>query len=180
MLKAFLTLVLLLAVVVIGVVAYASATQPDRLHVERSATVAAPPHKIMPLIEDFRRWQSWSPYENKDPAMKRTFSGAESGKGAVYAWDGNKDVGQGRMEIVEAAPERVAIDLHFIRPFEARNVATFTITPEGDGTKVTWAMDGPMNIISKVMGVFFDMNRMIGQDFGDGLAKLKTAVEQPS
>jgi hypothetical protein len=170
--------VIILALLVIGVLLFA-ATKPDELRVQRSIAVKAPPEKIFPLINDFHRWRAWSPYENKDPALKRSFSGPESGKGAIYAWEGNKDVGQGRMEIVDApAPSKVEIDLQFIKPFEARNVAEFTMIPKGDTTEVTWLMRGPTPFISKVMQVFFNMDKMIGNDFEVGLANLKAQAEK--
>jgi hypothetical protein len=111
--------------------------------------------------------------------MERVFSGAESGKGAIYAWDGNKDVGQGRMEIVEATPpSKIAIKLDFIKPFEGHNMAEFTLAPAGDSTTVTWAMYGPSPYVAKVMGTFFDLDKMIGDDFEAGLAALKTVAEK--
>ncbi|MBL8670436.1 MAG: SRPBCC family protein, partial [Alphaproteobacteria bacterium] len=147
--------------------------------VERTATVKAPPEKVFALIADFRAWTRWSPWEGLDPALKRTHSGAASGKGAVYAWEGNSQVGQGRMEIVEAtAPAKVAIDLQFIKPYAARNVVEFSLQPKGGETAVTWAMHGPNQFIGKVMSVFMSMDRMIGKNFEDGLAALKSAAEK--
>ena len=120
--------------------------------------------------------ESWSPYENKDPAMKRTYGGAESGKGATYAWDGDKNVGSGRMEILEAsAPQKIVIKLDFFTPFEGHNTAEFTMLPQGDGTHVTWVMYGPANFMSKLIQVFMNLDNMIGKDFEAGLANLKTA-----
>jgi len=171
-------IVVVLLVVVAGFLAYAS-TRPDTLRVQRSATIKAPPDKIYPLITDLRRWSVWSPWEKKDPAMKRTFGGADSGQGAVYAWQGNSDVGEGRMEIVEATPpSKVAIKLDFIKPLEGHNVAEFTLTPKGDATDVTWVMYGPTPFIGKVLGIFMNMDAMIGRDFEAGLASLKTATEK--
>lgn len=152
--------------------------KPDTLHVERTALVDAPPQEIFPLIEDFRRWGPWSPYEKRDPAMKRSYGGAERGEGAVYAWEGNRDIGKGRMEIVESVPpSRVALKLDFAEPFEAHNVVQFTLEPEGDATRVTWAMQGPSSFVSKLMSVFIDMDDMIGRDFEAGLANLKAIAE---
>ena len=171
-------IVVVLLVVVAGFLAYAS-TRPDTLRVQRSATIKAPPDKIYPLVTDLRRWSVWSPWEKKDPAMKRTFGGADSGQGAVYAWQGNSDVGEGRMEIVEAtAPSKVAIKLDFIKPLEGHNVAEFTLTPKGDATDVTWLMYGPTPFIGKVLGTFMNMDAMIGKDFEAGLASLKAAAEK--
>ena len=132
-------------VVVVGVLGYA-ATKPDYMRFERTASIQAPPESIQPLIADFHKWSAWSPYETRDPALQRTFNGAPSGKGAVYEWNGNNDVGQGRMEITESVPTKVAIKLDFIRPFEGHNIAEFTLQPKGDSTTVTWAMHGP-NIV---------------------------------
>ena len=171
-------IVVVLLVVVAGFLAYAS-TRPDTLRVQRSATIKAPPDKIYPLITDLRRWSVWSPWEKKDPAMKRTFGGADSGQGAVYAWQGNSDVGEGRMEIVEATPpSKVAIKLDFIKPLEGHNVAEFTLTPKGEATDVTWLMYGPTPFIGKVLGIFMNMDAMIGNDFEAGLASLRAAAEK--
>lgn len=175
MMKAIGFLVLL---AVAGVLVVAG-MQPDSFSVRRAASIKAPPEKIFPLISDFSRWSAWSPYERKDPAMKRSFSGPAAGKGAVYAWEGNKDVGQGRMEIAEAAaPSRVSLKLDFVKPFEAHNRVDFTLQPKGDATEVTWAMQGPMPFISKVICLFIDMDRMVGQDFEAGLANLKSIAER--
>ncbi len=167
---------------VAGVLLYAT-TKPDSLHVERSTSVQAPPGAIHPLVNDFHAWRSWSPWENRDPALERTFSGAASGKGAVYEWSGNNDVGSGRMEITDSAPSRIAIKLDFIRPFEGHNVTEFTFAPKDGSTSVTWVMDGPSNYVAKLMSIFIDMDDMIGTDFEAGLANLKTTAEskrQPS
>jgi hypothetical protein len=153
-------------------------TRPNALHVERMASIKAPPDKIFPFINDFHNWASWSPYEKKDPAMKRTFGGASAGKGAVYEWDGNSDVGQGRMEILDASPSRVTIKLDFMKPFEGHNVAAFTMTPSGEATTVTWSMDGPTPFLGKVIGLFMNMDTMIGTDFEAGLANLRTIAEK--
>jgi carbon monoxide dehydrogenase subunit G len=156
-----------------------AATKPDTFRVQRTATIKAPPEKIFALVDDFRRWNSWSPYETMDPAMKRTLSGAVSGKGAVYEWEGNSKVGQGRMEIADtSAPSKVMIKLDFLKPFEAHNTAEFTLEPNGAFTNVTWAMHGPSPYLAKVMGIFFDMDHMIGKDFETGLANLKALTEE--
>jgi uncharacterized protein YndB with AHSA1/START domain len=168
--------VLVLAIAVILILA---ATKPDRFSVQRATTVRAPAEKIFPLINDFRRWGSWSPYEHKDPVMKRSFSGAASGKGAVYAWDGNKNVGSGRMEILDAtAPAKIVIKLDFFTPFEGHNTAEFTMLPQGDGTNLTWLMHGPAPFMAKIMHVFMNIDRMVGKDFEIGLANLKRLTEQ--
>jgi uncharacterized protein YndB with AHSA1/START domain len=174
MLKIIAVVVLLLIAVVLGI----AATKPDTLHVQRTATIHAPPEKIFPLINDYRSWTAWSPYEKIDPAMKRTYSGAPAGTGAVYEWEGNRKVGKGRMETTDvSSPSHITIKLDFLKPFEAHNTAEFTLAPRGDSTDVTWTMSGPCPFISKVMSVFVDMDKMIGKDFEAGLANLKTATE---
>ena len=165
--------------IAIAVVLILAATKPNTLRVQRSASVKAPAEKIFPLINDFHQWVSWSPYEHRDPALKRTYSGAESGKGAVYAWDGNKNVGSGRMEILDTSvPSKIVIKLDFFKPFEAHNTAEFTLAPRGDMTDVTCAMHGPNLFIGKVMSLFVSMDRMIGKDFDTGLANLKAEAER--
>jgi hypothetical protein len=165
-------------VLVAGILIYA-AMRPDTIRVERMANIKALPEKIYPQIYDLKAWAAWSPYEKKDPAMKRTFGTVTAGKGAVYEWDGNKNVGKGRMEITEvAAPSRIVIKLDFFEPFEGHNTAEFTVDGKDGVTAVTWAMYGPANFMSKLMGVFFDMDKMIGTDFEVGLANLKSIAEK--
>ena len=156
-----------------------AATKPDTFRVERSTSIKAPPQKIFPLINDFHNWGAWSPWEKMDPAMKRAHSGAPGGKGAVYEWDGNDKVGQGRMEVTDSVPpSRIAIKLDFLKPFEGHNIAEFTLYPKGESTDVTWAMHGPSPFIMKVMGVFASMDSMVGKDFEAGLANLKATAEK--
>jgi uncharacterized protein YndB with AHSA1/START domain len=168
-------------VAVVAILIYAT-TKPDAFRVERTTTIKAPPEKVFALIDDFHNWPTWSPYEKKDPDMKRTHSGAASGKGAIYEWDGDKNVGKGRMEIIESSPSspssRIVIKLDFLAPFEAHNTAEFTLQAQGDSTQVTWAMYGPANYVSKLMSVFFSMDKMVGDDFAVGLANLKAAAEK--
>jgi hypothetical protein len=165
--------------VAVAIVLVLAATKPDTFRVQRTASIKAPAEKIFPLINDFRRWGGWSPWEYKDPAMKRTYSGAASGKGAVYAWDGNKNVGSGRMEILEAsAPSKIVIKLDFIKPFEGHNTAEFTMMPRGEATDLTWVMDGPTPFLGKIVHVFINMDRMLGRDFETGLANLKNLAEK--
>ena len=172
----FIVAILLL---VVGVVLANAATKPDTFRVERTASIKAPPEKIFPLINNFDNWGAWSPYEKKDPTMKRTRSGAASGKGAVYAWDGDRNVGKGRMEIADASPpSKVTLRLDFEKPFEAHNIVNFTMEPKGDATSVTWAMHGPVPYMAKVVHVIFNMDRMVGQDFEAGLANLKALAER--
>lgn len=164
---------------VLALVLIHAATKPDTFRVQRATSIHAPPEKIFSLIDDFGRWGSWSPYEKKDLAMKRSFSDPTRGKGAVYEWDGNKEVGQGRMEITDSSPStRVAINLDFTRPFEAHNRVEFTLEPREGATHVTWAMHGPSPYISKLIGIFFNMDSMVGKDFEAGLANLKSVAEQ--
>jgi hypothetical protein len=168
--------VIVLAVAVVLILAL---RKPDIFRVQRTATIKAPAESIFSLINDFHRWGSWSPWENRDPAMKRTFSGAESGKGAVYAWNGNKNVGSGRMEILDTSvPSKITIKLDFFKPFEGHNTAEFTMLPQGDATHITWVMYGPASLMSKVMQVFMNLDNMIGKDFETGLSNLKKATEK--
>jgi uncharacterized protein YndB with AHSA1/START domain len=165
--------------IAIAIVLILASTKPDTFSVQRAATMKAPPETIFALINDFHQWGKWSPWEHKDPAMQRTFSGAQSGKGSVYAWDGNKNVGSGRMEILEAsAPSKIVIKLDFFKPFEGHNTAEFTMLPQGDATHLTWLMHGPAPFVSRLMQVFMNMDRMIGKDFEAGLANLKKATEK--
>src|SRR6478752_3223028 len=173
---AIIAVVLAIAIAVILILA---AAKPDRFGIQRATTVKAPPEKIFPLINDFHQWGSWSPYENKDPAMKRSYSGATSGNGAVYAWEGNNNVGSGRMEILDSsAPSKIVIKLDFFKPFEGHNTAEFTMLPQGDATHVTWLMHGPAPFMSRVMQVFINFDNMIGKDFEVGLANLKKSAEK--
>ena len=166
-------------VVVIAAVLALAATRPDTFRVERSTTIKAPPEKVYALIDDFHQWQQWSPWERLDPAMKRQHGGAAKGKGALYGWEGNKEVGKGQMEITEATPpSRVVIKLDFLAPFEAHNTAEFVLVPQGDATTVTWAMFGPNLFIGKVMSLFASMDRLVGKDFERGLANLKAVAEK--
>ena len=167
-----------IAVLIAAVLTFAT-TRPDSFRVQRSTTIKAAPEKIFPLIADFHSWGTWSPWEKLDPAMKRTHSGADSGKGAAYTWDGNNNVGAGRMEIVEIAPpSKITIKLDFSKPMEGHNTAEFTLAPKGDATEVTWAMFGPSPYLSKLMGLFFNMDSMIGGNFETGLANLKSLAEK--
>lgn len=178
MLKTIAVAVVVLLLAAGAVLAYA-ATKPDTFRVQRTTSIQAPPDEIFPLIADLRGWTAWSPYETKDPEMKRAYSGAASGRGAVYAWDGDRNVGKGRMEIVEASsPSKIVVKLDFLSPFEAHNTAEFTLVPEAGGTTVTWAMYGPALYVGKVMGLFFDMDKMVGDDFAAGLTKLKAVAEK--
>lgn len=174
-----LAIILVVLVVVVAAILIFAATKPDSFRVARTATIKAPPEKIFPHIDDYRAWQAWSPWEKKDPVMKRTYSGAARGEGAVYEWAGNREIGQGRMEIAQVtAPSHMVIDMHFIKPFDSRSTAEFALQPNGDGTDVTWVIHGPSPYMSKVMSIFFDVDKMIGKEFETGLANLKTISER--
>jgi uncharacterized protein YndB with AHSA1/START domain len=173
---AIIAVVLAIAIAIILILAV---TKPNTFSVQRATTVKAPPERIFPLINDFHQWVNWSPYEHKDPAMERSYSGPESGKGAVYGWEGNKNVGSGRMEILDtSAPAKIVIKLDFFTPFEGHNTAEFTMLPQGDATNVTWLMHGPASLMSRVMQVFINLDHMIGKDFEAGLANLKRLTEK--
>jgi carbon monoxide dehydrogenase subunit G len=178
MLKAVAVIAVIIVVALAAVLAYA-ATKPDTFRLSRAASIKAPPEKIFPFLNDLRSFATWSPYEKKDPAMKRTFGGAASGKGATYEWDGDKNVGKGRLTIADSsAPSKVTMNLDFISPWEAHNIVEFTLEPKGDTTNVTWAMHGPAPFMAKVMHVFINMDRMVGDDFEAGLGNLKTLAEK--
>jgi uncharacterized protein YndB with AHSA1/START domain len=165
--------------VVIAVILVVASTKPDTFQITRSVNINAAPETIYPYMSDFHKGDLWSPYEKKDPAMKRTFSGAEGGKGAVYEFDGNKEVGKGRLEIIEAVPPaKVVLTLDMIEPMQGHNIVEYTLEPKGDGTDVTWAIHGSNTYLGKVMCVFFNMDKMIGKDFEAGLANLKALVER--
>lgn len=167
-----------LALAFVAMLAYA-ATKPNTFRIERSATIAAPPERVFALIADFHQWPGWSPWEKMDPTMKRTHSGAANGIGAIYEWEGNKKVGKGRMEILEAVPaSRVVIKLDFLKPFEAHNTAEFTLGPRDGGTHITWAMFGKQPFMLKVMCLFMNMDAMVGKDFEAGLANMKGLAEK--
>ena len=173
MLKKILIVIL---IAIAGVLGYA-ATKPDTFQVQRKAVIAAPPEKIFAMIEDFHRWNEWSPWDKLDPAMTRTFGGPATGVGATYAWAGNSAVGEGRMEILESTPpSKIRIKLDFIKPFESNNVTEFALVPKDGGTEVTWTMQGPNPYATKLMDVFASMDEMIGKDFEKGLADMGTAA----
>ena len=177
MLKTLAIIGVVVVVAIAGILLYA-ATKPDSFRVQRTVLVNAPPDKVFPLVNDVKAFTTWSPFDKKDPAMKRTFDAVTAGKGATYAWEGNKDVGQGSMEIVESTPRKVLIKLDIVKPFEAHNMAEFLFEPKGDSTSVTWAVYGPSPYMSKVIGTFMNIDDMIGRDFEKGLADLKAAAEK--
>ncbi|HTV08562.1 MAG TPA: SRPBCC family protein [Candidatus Aquilonibacter sp.] len=155
-----------------------AAMQPPTYHVERTTTIAATPDKIHFLVDDFHNWQQWSPWGKLDPNVKVTYSGPPSGAGAVYEWQGNRKVGKGRMQILATQPTETSIKLDFLEPFKSQNITNFVLDPEGPVTRVTWTMDGPNTFMSKLMGVFVSMDKMVGKDFETGLGNLKAAAER--
>jgi hypothetical protein len=178
MLRILLIAVVVLAVCVAGVVTYAAITQPDTFRVERAMTIDAPPEKLVGILSDLRRGAEWSPYEKKDPAMKKTFTGPASGPGAKLDWDGNGDVGAGSLTVAEVTPSKVTLNLAMTRPMNANNVVEYGFAPQGKATTMTWAMHGPMPLISKVICVFMDFDKMIGADMERGLKDLKALAER--
>jgi hypothetical protein len=175
------TLMIIGAVVLIalaGILIYA-AMQPDDFRIARSTTIKAPAEKIYPLMSDFRRGMEWSPYEKKDPNMKRSFSGATSGKGAVYEFEGNNQIGAGRLEITDTTPpSKVVLRFDVVKPFAASHTIEYSITPKGDATEVNWAMHGQQPLLARAICLFFNMDKMVGADFEQGLASLKTIAEK--
>ena len=166
-----------LAVIVV-VFVIVVATRPDDFCVTRSASMAAPPAAVFEQVNDFHKWDNWSPWAKLDPNCKNTFDGASAGKGAKFAWDGNSKVGAGRMTVLESQPpELIRINLEFLRPFKATNTAEFGFKPEGKGTAVTWNMFGKNNFMAKAFGLFVNCDKMIGRDFEKGLAQMKSVVE---
>ena len=171
------TLFLILAILIIAILLYAS-TRPSVFHVERSAIIKASPEKVFALINDLHGFNSWNPWLRKDPSAAGSYTGASSGKGAAYAWESGK-VGTGRMEIIESVPSsNVKIKLDFLKPFEGHNTAEFLLAPNESGTQVTWSRYGPSTFMSKVMGLFFSMDKMVGTDFEAGLANMKELAER--
>ena len=177
MLKTLAIIGVVVVIAIAGILIYA-ATKPDSFRVQRVVLINAPPDKVFPLVNDIKAWTVWSPYEKKDPAMKRTYGAVTAGKGATYAWDGDKNVGQGSMEMIESGPRKIVLKLDFVNPFEAHNMGEFLLEPKGDSTSVTWATYGPSPYMSKVIGTFMNIDDLIGRDFEKGLADLKAAAEK--
>ncbi len=152
---------------------------PDSYTVVRTTTITAPAESVYRRIADFHGWTTWSPWEDLDPNMQRNYSGPGSGPGATYVWSGNRKAGEGRMEITEAVPNSsVKIALDFLKPFKSSSTTIFELAPDDGGTRVTWTMTGPMTLMTRIMGIFKSMDKMIGPDFEKGLARLKTVAEQ--
>ena len=170
-------IVAIIVIAVLGLLGLA-ALKPGTFRVVRSAQINAPAHKVLALLQDFREWSKWSPWEKLDPNLTRTLSGAASGTGAIYQWSGNKKVGQGRMEITGVTSAQVDINLEFMAPWKARNKTVFNLAPKDGGTEVNWTMTGSSPFIFKLMGLFMNMDNMIGKDFEKGLAAMKSIAEQ--
>ena len=174
-----LLLIVIAVVVLLAALLAFGATRPATFRVQRTTSIQAPPEKIYPLINDFHNWGSWSPYEKLDPTMAKTYSGAASGKGAVYEWEGNNKAGKGRMETIGTSLlSKITIKLDFQKPFEGHNVSEFALDPRGGSTSVTWAMYGPNSLMAKVMSVFMSMDRLLGKEFENRLVNLKTIAEK--
>jgi polyketide cyclase/dehydrase/lipid transport protein len=170
--------VLLVLVALVAIVMIVIATRPPRYHVERSASMAASPGTVYANVADFHRWAAWSPWEKLDPGMKTDFDGPPGGVGASYHWIGNDKVGEGRMTITDATPDqRAVMKLEFLKPWQSTCTTTFSFAPEGQSTRVTWAMDGTNNFMAKAMSLVMNMDKMIGPDFERGLASLRTVSE---
>jgi uncharacterized protein YndB with AHSA1/START domain len=164
-------------VTIIALVLLFAATRPNTVRVQRSITIHASAEKIFPLLNDFHQWNRWAPQDKEDPTMTRTYSGAVNGQGAISDWNSKGTAGKGRMTIIESsAPDRVVVQVDFVRPFTAHNVNEFTLEP-GSSTRVTWTMQGSRLYIMKVMGIFVNMDRVMGKHFESGLANLKNAAE---
>jgi hypothetical protein len=178
MLKKILLSLLALVVATVLVLVIVISLRPSTFSVTRSSAIAASPERVYAQVEDFHAWQAWSPWEALDPQMKRTFGGAEKGMGATYAWAGNDEVGEGRMTITEAKPaERIGIDIEFFKPFAGKDRVAFAFAAGAGATTVTWTMSGEANFMFKAMGLFIDCDKMMGGQFEQGLAKLKTVSE---
>lgn len=169
---------LVVIVLIVLIFCVVVAVQPATYHIERSATINAPASVVFEQVNDFHRWDAWSPWSKLDPAMKKSYEGASAGTGAIYYWNGNDQVGEGRMTITESRPsDLIKIKLEFIKPFAATNATEFTFKPQGNQTGVTWRMDGNNNFVGKAASLFMNMDKMVGTDFEKGLAQMKTLAE---
>jgi polyketide cyclase/dehydrase/lipid transport protein len=163
---------------IVAVFAGFVAMQPSRFRITRKATISAPAPAVFAQVNDFHKWESWSPWEKIDPALKRTYEGAPAGTGAIYSWAGNSQIGEGRMTIIESRPsDLIRIKLEFMKPFAATHAAEFTFEPEGDQTAVTWSMAGENKFIAKGISLLMNMDKMIGGQFEQGLAQMRSVVE---
>lgn len=181
MIKKILLSLVVVIVVLVAVFICIVALQPAHYRVERSATINAPALVVFAQVNDFHKWDAWSPWAKLDPGMKQTFEGAPAGTGAVYTWAGNRQVGEGRMTITDSHPnDLIKIKLEFIKPFAATNATDFTFKPQGDQTGVTWTMSGDNTFIGKAFALFMNMDKMVGGDFEKGLAQMKSVAEAAS
>lgn len=172
------TFLLFALVAVIALLLYIN-SRPGQFRIERHITINAQPDVIFAQLQNFHHWSSWSPWEKLDQQLQREFSGAESGRGAIYSWSGNNKIGAGRMEILEATGNhQLLIQLDFFRPMKAHNSAHFTLLPQGESTQLSWAMEGKQPFLGKLMGLFMDIDKMVGKDFEAGLQNLKAICEQ--
>jgi carbon monoxide dehydrogenase subunit G len=173
MFKKVLWVFLALVVVFVVVVSF----QPAEFTISRTSQVSAPPAAVFAQVNDFHQWQAWSPWDKMDPSMKKEYAGPAQGEGSSYTWSGSGQVGEGKMTIVKSQPERIQIQLDFLKPMKATNQAEFTFQPQGQGTAVTWSMSGQKNFVAKAFGLFFNMDKLVGGEFEKGLASLKTLSE---
>ena len=179
MLKIFLIIAVVLVVAAVGIVLYAS-TQPDTFRIQRATLINAPTDKVHAILTDLRRGAEWSPFERQDPNLKRTFTGPDTGVGSALEWEGNSKVGAGKLSIVDATPSKITLNLDMRKPMEGHNIIEFALAPQDNGTALTWSMRGQMNLIAKVMCLFFNMEKDLGGAFEQGLASLKSLAETKS
>ena len=178
MIKKILLGILIVVLALVAVISILAALQPNHYHIERSATINAPASVVFAQVNDFHKWEAWSPWAKIDPAMKQAYEGTQSGTGAIYTWAGNNQVGEGRMTITESHPsDLIKIKLEFIKPWSATNATDFAFKPQGNQTAVTWTMDGDNNFMGKAFGLFMNMDKMVGGDFEKGLAQMKSVAE---
>ena len=170
-------LLVALPIAIIAIVLAYAASRPGEFRISRQTRIAAPPDRILSLIDDFHEWRAWSPWEKLDPEMKRIYGGAPRGVGTTYEWDGNKKAGAGRMAVVREDARSIEMSLDFTRPFRANNTTAFTLEPDGDATRVVWTMSGVNPLVAKVFGLFVNMDQLVGKDFDTGLASLKALAE---
>jgi hypothetical protein len=176
-----LTYILVGVAVLLAILVVVVSMQPSEFRVERSGRMNVPPSKVFPHVNDFHLWQEWSPWAKRDPNCEIGYDGPDTGEGAKFWWKGNKEVGEGRMTIIESTPDKIiAIRLEFIKPFKAINTAEFTFKPVGDGTEVNWAMTGKNNFMGKAFHMLINCDKMVGKDFEQGLANLRAIAEGSS
>jgi Polyketide cyclase / dehydrase and lipid transport len=171
-------IILIIIVVTVIVVLVLAARRPDNFVVTRTAAISAPASAIFPHVNNLHNWDPWSPWAKLDPNAKNSFEGPDAGVGAKMSWVGNNKVGVGSMAITESRPDDfVQFKLEFQKPMQATNQSEFSFKPEAGQTAVTWSMSGTNNFMAKVMGVFMNVDKMVGGQFEQGLANLKAVVE---